>query len=49
MLPPGSVIAGYQVESVVGSGGIGVLYRARQLRLNRPVALKVVEPEVAGR
>ena len=48
MLPPGSVIAGYQVESVVGSGGIGVLYRARQLRLNRPVALKVVEPEVAA-
>jgi serine/threonine protein kinase len=48
VLPPGSVIAGYQVESVVGSGGIGVLYRARQLRLNRPVALKVVEPEVAA-
>jgi len=48
VLGPGSVIAGYQVESVVGSGGIGVLYRARQLRLNRPVALKVVEPEVAA-
>ena len=39
---------GYEVESVVGSGGIGVLYRARQVRLDRPVALKVVEPEVAG-
>jgi serine/threonine protein kinase len=33
---------------VVGSGGIGVLYRARQLRLDRPVALKLVDPEVAG-
>jgi len=35
------------VESVVGAGGIGVLYRARQLRLDRPVALKLVEPDVA--
>ena len=48
VLPPGSVVAGYEVESVVGSGGIGILYRARQVRLDRPVALKVVEPEVAG-
>ena len=47
MLSAGSTIAGYEVESVVGSGGIGILYRARQLRLDRPVALKVVEPEVA--
>ena len=28
-------------------GGIGILYRARQLRLDRPVALKLVEPDVA--
>jgi serine/threonine protein kinase len=48
VLPPGSIIAGYEVEAVVGSGGIGVLYRARQLRLDRPVALKLVEPEVAA-
>ncbi len=47
MLSPGSRFAGYEVESVVGVGGIGILYRARQLRLDRPVALKVVEPEVA--
>ena len=44
---PGSTFAGYEVESVVGAGGIGILYRARQLRLDRPVALKLVEPEVA--
>jgi serine/threonine protein kinase len=48
VLAPGSIIAGYEVETVVGSGGIGVLYRARQLRLDRPVALKLVEPEVAA-
>ena len=48
MLAPGSTFAGYEIESVVGAGGIGILYRARQLRLDRPVALKLVEPEVAS-
>jgi serine/threonine protein kinase len=47
MLSPGSKFGDYEVESVVGLGGIGVLYRARQLRLDRPVALKLVEPDVA--
>ena len=47
MLAPGSTFAGYEVESVVGSGGIGILYHARQVRLDRPVALKLVEPDVA--
>jgi serine/threonine-protein kinase len=47
VLSPGSRFAGYEVESVVGVGGIGTLYRARQLRLDRPVALKLVEPEMA--
>jgi serine/threonine protein kinase len=44
---PGSSFAGYEVESVVGAGGIGILYRARQLKLDRPVALKLVESDVA--
>ena len=47
MLAPGSTFGGYEVESVVGLGGIGVLYRARQLRLDRPVALKLVEADAA--
>jgi serine/threonine protein kinase len=47
VLASGSTFAGYEVESVVGAGGIGILYRARQVRLDRPVALKLVEPEVA--
>jgi serine/threonine protein kinase len=47
LLAPGSTFAGYEIESVVGVGGIGTLYRARQLRLDRPVALKVVEREMA--
>jgi serine/threonine protein kinase len=48
LLAPGSTIAGYEIEGVVGAGGIGILYRARQLRHDRPVALKLVEPETAG-
>jgi serine/threonine-protein kinase len=48
VLAPGTTIAGYEIESVVGSGGIGMLYRARQLRLDRPVAFKLVEPDMAA-
>jgi serine/threonine-protein kinase len=35
-------IPGYEVEAVLGHGGVGVVYRARHLRLNRPVALKML-------
>jgi len=35
-------IPGYKVESEIGRGGMGVVYRGRHIRMNRPVAIKMV-------
>jgi serine/threonine protein kinase len=44
---PGELFAGYRVESLVGRGGMGVVYRATDLSLDRPIALKLIVPELA--
>jgi ABC-type branched-subunit amino acid transport system substrate-binding protein/DNA-binding beta-propeller fold protein YncE len=44
---PGASFAGYRVDALVGRGGMGVVYRATDLSLERPVALKMVAPELA--
>ena len=44
---PGAVFGNYRVEAVIGRGGMGVVYRATDLSLERPVALKLVAPELA--
>ena len=47
-LSPGDVFGGYRIEAVAGSGGMGVVYRAVQLDLGRPVALKLIAADRAA-
>ncbi len=48
VLPPGAMIGSYRIESVLGEGGMGVVYLAHQLNPARPVALKVIRAGAAG-
>jgi DNA-binding beta-propeller fold protein YncE/tRNA A-37 threonylcarbamoyl transferase component Bud32 len=45
----GSEVAGYRVEAQIARGGMGVVYRATHLGLERPVALKVIARELVDR
>ncbi len=38
----------YHVESEIGSGGMAIVYRAIDCKHDRPVALKVMRPEIAA-
>ncbi len=41
-------LAHYRVRSLIGEGGIGLVFLAEDTQLARPVALKVIKPELAG-
>ena len=47
VLATGTEIGGYRVESVLGRGGMGVVYEATQLSLSRTVALKLLAGDLA--
>ena len=48
LLPPGTCLAHYRVAEVLGEGAMGTVYLAHDTALDRPVAVKVVRPEIAG-
>src|SRR5690349_21262114 len=41
-LVPGTRLGPYEILAAIGAGGMGAVYRGRDTRLNRPVAIKVI-------
>ena len=48
-LPSGTRLGPYEIECALGAGGMGEVYRARDTRLDRAVALKILPEHVSGK
>jgi hypothetical protein len=44
----GTIVGGHRIERLLGRGGMGLVYQASELSLERTVALKLIAPELAG-
>ena len=49
MLGPGARLGPYEIVSILGAGGMGRIYRARDVRLDRTVAIKLLPEEFSAR
>src|SRR5262245_47815036 len=48
MLEAGTRLGPYEIQAAIGAGGMGEVYRARDTRLDRTVAIKILPPQFAG-
>ncbi|PYT30404.1 MAG: hypothetical protein DMG57_08245 [Acidobacteria bacterium] len=48
-LSAGTKLGPYEILSAIGSGGMGEVYRARDTRLDRPVAIKILPEHLSGK
>src|SRR3990170_3259709 len=47
-MTPGTRLGPYEIQSAIGAGGMGEVYKARDTRLDRTVAIKILPETLAG-